>query len=318
MEADSWDRYLLANYNDEQMAKFVRANMRGNIFQQSPLANSERFYPEYDAFMFDYEIPMSLYGSITLGINQFYQGLFDESIGTMKQIIDAYPDSSQTKLAIDYLYLATRATSEDFSNLRAYLDLKIPSENLDTFLKKEEVKTKCFIKEGQYLTAILRLQEIIDNPRTLADSLFALIDQAYCYLNLASSGAKSLPQVAVCTQNFPSYLDLLADISSTDAQSAANLPLPRVLSIESNFPNPFNPETTIRFTVPKDGRVQVKVFNVKGQMVKQLVNEQLIAGKHATVWNGTDKHGKSVSSGLYFARIEQGGTHRVHKMMLMK
>ncbi len=85
-----------------------------------------------------------------------------------------------------------------------------------------------------------------------------------------------------------------------------------------NHPNPFNPQTTIRFSVPSDGKVLVTVYNIKGQKIKQLLNETMLTGKHAVIWNGTDSNGKSVGSGLYFAKIKQGNTHRVHKMMLMK
>ena len=62
----------------------------------------------------------------------------------------------------------------------------------------------------------------------------------------------------------------------------------------------------------------VTIYNIKGQRVKQLLNEQVVAGRYAVMWNGTDSHGRTVSSGLYFARIEQGNKHRIHKMMLMK
>jgi len=86
----------------------------------------------------------------------------------------------------------------------------------------------------------------------------------------------------------------------------------------TNYPNPFNPDTTIRFSVPSEGRVTVTIYNIKGQRVKQILNEQVVAGRYAVMWNGTDSHGRTVSSGLYFARIEQGNKHLIHKMMLMK
>lgn len=314
---DSWDKYILANLSSGLVMPV--ANMRGNSFAQTPPSNRERFYPDYDAFRFDPFFPSSLTDIIVAGMNQFYQGLFDESIQSMKQAVEVYPDSLLTKLAIDYLYLATRASSEDYSNLRAYLDLKIPTETFATYVKKEEIKTKCYIKEEDYLTAISRLQLVLDNPETVADSLFALIDQAYCYMNLANAGDKSLPNISIKTPDFASYLEFLAGLSSATALvSQNNQPTPQVLKIESNCPNPFNPKTTIRFSVPSDGRVIVTIYNIKGQRVKQILNEQVVAGRHAVMWNGTDSSGRTVSSGLYFARIEQGNKHRIHKMMLMK
>jgi len=186
-------------------------------------------------------------------------------------------------------------------------------------VKKEEIKTKCYIKEEDYLTAISRLQLILDNPETVADSLFAIIDQAYCYMNLANEGDKSLPDISVKTPDFTSYLEFLAGLSSlTATESQNNQSIPQVLSIESNYPNPFNPVTTIRFSVPSDATVKMTIYNIRGQKVKELLNGVLPAGMHSILWNGTDYANNSVSSGLYFARIVQGKSIRVHKMMLLK
>jgi len=85
-----------------------------------------------------------------------------------------------------------------------------------------------------------------------------------------------------------------------------------------NYPNPFNPETTISYSIPKDGKVLVSVYNLKGQKVKQLLNDHVIAGRHKVVWDGTNSHGQYVSSGLYFVKIKHSNINRLHKMMLMK
>jgi hypothetical protein len=138
-------------------------------------------------------------------------------------------------------------------------------------------------------------------------------------MSLATGGAKALPNISVKTPDFDSYMKFLAELSKLSGESLQSVqPPPHVLRIESNYPNPFNPETTISFSVPTDGKVLVTIYNIKGQKIKQLLNETMLTGKHAVIWNGTDSNGKSVSSGLYFAKIKQGNTHRIHKMMLMK
>ncbi|MCB5251844.1 MAG: T9SS type A sorting domain-containing protein [Candidatus Cloacimonadaceae bacterium] len=310
---DAWDKYILANLSNGI------ATMEGNIFVQSPYENGDRFYPSLEPFSFDRNMSVSLSETIIAGMNQFYQGLFNESIQSMKQVVETYPDSMLTGLAIDYLYYATRASGEDYATLRAYLDLEIPSENLATYIKKEEIKTKCHIKEEDYLTAISRLQLILDNPETIADSLFALIDQAYCYMSLATGGAKALPDISIKTPDFVSYMKFLAELTSSSGSPSQNVrSTPQILRIESNYPNPFNPQTTISFSVPREGEVAVTIYNIKGQKVMQLLNEQIVAGRHSVIWNGCDANGRAVSSGLYFARIEQGNKHRTHKMLLLK
>jgi len=72
----------------------------------------------------------------------------------------------------------------------------------------------------------------------------------------------------------------------------------------SNFPNPFNPTTTIIYQLPENGKVELNIFNIKGQKVKQLVGNQLSAGEHSVVWDGRDENNLPVSSGIYFYRLE--------------
>ena len=88
--------------------------------------------------------------------------------------------------------------------------------------------------------------------------------------------------------------------------------------LHQNYPNPFNPKTTIYYQLPVDGEVELKIYNIKGQKVKTLVNERLEAGKHSVVWNGRDSNGKRVGSGIYFNKLRAGNFQKVRKMVLMK
>ncbi|MDD2231021.1 MAG: T9SS type A sorting domain-containing protein, partial [Candidatus Cloacimonetes bacterium] len=85
-----------------------------------------------------------------------------------------------------------------------------------------------------------------------------------------------------------------------------------------NYPNPFNPSTSISFILPQTGKTNLSIYNMKGQKVCTLADKALDKGHHTITWDGTDANGRSVSSGIYFAKIEQANTHLVHKMMLMK
>ncbi len=88
--------------------------------------------------------------------------------------------------------------------------------------------------------------------------------------------------------------------------------------LKGNYPNPFNPETTIRFSVKEAGPVSVEIYNLKGQLVKRLVNEEKTAGEHSVVWNGTDNNNRPVSSGVYFYRMNAGKYSSSKKMIMMK
>ncbi|MDP2173861.1 MAG: T9SS type A sorting domain-containing protein [Candidatus Cloacimonadaceae bacterium] len=102
------------------------------------------------------------------------------------------------------------------------------------------------------------------------------------------------------------------------SSNSDNTVTPVASILHQNYPNPFNPETTISFDMPKTGNANLSIYNVKGQLVKNLVNGSLGFGKHSLVWNGTDSLGRNVPSGLYFYRLSANGNTETKKMMLMK
>jgi len=85
-----------------------------------------------------------------------------------------------------------------------------------------------------------------------------------------------------------------------------------------NYPNPFNPETTIRFSLQNAGTVSLNVYNARGQLVRSLVNNQMASGAHSVVWNGLDDSGRGVSSGIYYYRMQAGNFNQTRKMVLVK
>lgn len=86
----------------------------------------------------------------------------------------------------------------------------------------------------------------------------------------------------------------------------------------ANFPNPFNPTTTIAFSLKQAGNVQLEIYNIKGQKVRTLLNGDLPADHHQVVWNGKDDNGKASSSGIYFYRMKTATYSSTQKMILMK
>jgi hypothetical protein len=90
-----------------------------------------------------------------------------------------------------------------------------------------------------------------------------------------------------------------------------------VLSI-SSYPNPFNPETTVRYTVPSKGRLRIEVYDAHGMRVTTLVDEEKAAGAYTQEWNARDDDGHAVSSGVYFVRLQFKGETRSAKLVLLK
>jgi CotH kinase protein/Lamin Tail Domain/FlgD Ig-like domain len=94
--------------------------------------------------------------------------------------------------------------------------------------------------------------------------------------------------------------------------------IPAMVVLDQNYPNPFNPGTTLSYGLPSSGRVRVAVFDVRGRLVKTLVDETLPEGNHSTKWRGEDTSGRQVPSGMYIARMEFGGEVRTRSMTLVR
>ena len=94
--------------------------------------------------------------------------------------------------------------------------------------------------------------------------------------------------------------------------------IPQSFSLEQNFPNPFNPSTQIRFSLPVDADVRITVYNLLGQRVATALETSLDAGIHAATWSGQNDFGVAVATGVYFYRIEAGSFVQTKKMLLIR
>jgi flagellar hook assembly protein FlgD len=100
---------------------------------------------------------------------------------------------------------------------------------------------------------------------------------------------------------------------STDIATDDNGLLPTSLDLAQNFPNPFNPTTTVSFSLPEKARVRVEVYNLLGQNVATLADADFTAGNHSITWDAT-----GTPSGLYFYRLTAGQASITKKMLLLK
>jgi hypothetical protein len=125
-----------------------------------------------------------------------------------------------------------------------------------------------------------------------------------CYLGVASSvsiGAIGLVVSPV--------------VSTVDKTQSIN---PANYKLEQNYPNPFNPSTTIKYDLTKAGNIKINIYNVNGELIKELLNEEKNSGSYSQLWNGKDSHGRTVASGTYFYRIQVGDFVQAKKMILLK
>ncbi len=151
-------------------------------------------------------------------------------------------------------------------------------------------------------------------------------NQTYNYCGATADYAESIQQtndggyiIGGRTHNFATYdsdvwlirlgSEVIAEDNTISKFSNSNL---------SNYPNPFNPSTTIYFTTECTGNTEIIIYNIKGQKIKTLFNENLDAGIHQVVWNGKDDKKRTVPSGIYLYKLETDKYSEVKKAILLK
>ena len=103
-----------------------------------------------------------------------------------------------------------------------------------------------------------------------------------------------------------------------DPPTQANSTEPKEIAVNGNFPNPFNPKTTIKFSLSSGGAVNLDIYNIAGQKVRDLLMDSLPSGNHNIIWDGCNNDGRKVSSGVYITRLAMGNHVVTQKMTMMK
>jgi len=118
--------------------------------------------------------------------------------------------------------------------------------------------------------------------------------------------------------NNPQYVQGSARLYEYDESSVDDDVISNSTKLLDNYPNPFNPTTTISYDLKNDSKIKLEIFNIKGQKIITLENDEKNAGHHNIVWNGENSEGNLVSSGIYFYKLNTEKYSSVKKMVLMK
>jgi hypothetical protein len=118
----------------------------------------------------------------------------------------------------------------------------------------------------------------------------------------------------VSERSYLVYVDKNGDVT----EDIDTLEVPLIFELDMNFPNPFNPTTNIKFTIPEASNVTLQIYNVRGQLVRNLRNEFMDKGVHVIQWHGDNDYGRRVGSGIYFIRLHDGKNNAIRKSLLMK
>ena len=285
-------------------------------------ADEERFFPDFDSYDFD--------DNLNSPVISIYNGIFDSiqeeewvtAYENAETIISDYPDFPKVPGCITMLPHLYRAAEKSPDSLLAYLNA-ITESDLEYFI--DEAKAAVYLSQQDYAEAMILFDEILADPPSDIKRLKAELDKAYCYYKLLEQNSRSIPvESKHQPRNRKEYLEIaqqindeISDMASKTIESDEDIP--EFAQLSGNYPNPFNPETKICFSLPEESEIELSVYNLKGQKVKTLVKERLDRGNHEVLWNGTDRNDNAVGSGVYLYRLNVNGkTLDINKCIMLK
>jgi Peptidase family C25/Propeptide_C25/FlgD Ig-like domain len=202
--------------------------------------------------------------------------------------------------------------------------LQVP-ENLECVL---EIDVVSLVWEHEQPTDNSRKNQVISNREFQSFNIYRNVDGG-TFEVLASTTELTYDDILENAGEYNYYITAIyeqeneSDASNLevviwDGTDTGNPLVPITNALHQNSPNPFNPETKISFDLRSDSKVILEIYNMKGQKVRQIVNNQLSSGQHFVVWNGRDDNNKKVSSGIYFYKMKTSDFQATKKMLLMK
>ena len=114
----------------------------------------------------------------------------------------------------------------------------------------------------------------------------------------------------------PAFSDIIERDIITDEDDSSDLP--EITALNGNYPNPFNPRTTILFDIAKETNIKIDIFNIRGQKVNTVIDDFVAPGRYRVEWDGVDSYGRMVATGVYFYQMTTDDYNSIKRMLLMK
>lgn len=241
-------------------------------------------------------------------------------ISLFKRLITDFPDSKFLDLILKNIF----ALENDKESLLNYYQTE-PNLYYNGEIDKTLgfLKAYCNNKLGNFEEATFWFESIINNPESEYDSLMATIDLGYIQTLLQEKSCSSVASISrfsniskINQQKMIKLLPVTHSPSNDSNNNGQNIePLTEIFEI---YPNPFNPVTSIRFSLEKENRTNVSIYNIRGQLVKVIIDKNIGKGIHSLDWNGTDSYNRKVSSGIYLVKVKSGLKEIKRKITLLK
>ena len=281
--------------------------------------NYHRYFPDY--YIFDFSRPEDnslIARKYYAGIEYMKGGFYETSYDTLKAIVSDHPISVYADKSLILLPMLLKAFNGDKDELLNYYSYLV-DEDIKTSLLESEILLH--VTQKDYELAVDKLEYLIENPPIDRSAQIYELDLAYCnYYNYIKGSQKNIPKYVTSPDQFNSYVEgIYSKIKDENSEEGSDNYVENIVDVSQEiYPNPFNPTTTISFSIPEESNVEVSVYNIRGQKVKTLVNNKVAKGWHKVQWNGLNSSNEHVSSGIYFSIIKTEYGSNTQKLVLLK
>lgn len=273
-----------------------------------------------------------------LGYELELKGNYDAALERYKFVITNYPETLEAEMSLTRILLCYHKTDRSQAALSYLGTLTVEKGDYRVGGKALGHLIRQLVQDGDYKTALAnctsQLQKFADSD-IAKDALFTQWQIYFDGLNDKQNAKSAMDQFE---NSFPDdyllahikiamglwtpemeekFMEKLPKRFGEQPEQTAAVEIPEKFSLSGNYPNPFNPETTIKFGLPEESRIIIEIFNVLGQKVKELLDSEKPAGYHQVRWDGTDEFGKKVGAGIYLCRMQAGNFIKTQKMMLL-
>ncbi len=234
-------------------------------------------------------------------------------------------EQDELLLALDaYFYTMLELSYNDTDYLENFIDGILNTSGLSSLWENAlRYKKRLYVKNNEFTEALDIVDDFIEDATSVEDYLLACIDEQNVLMLMDEEEARGVKNSFLLCRSMEEYRvsieekkqELLEARTSINEDEVMILPY---TNLYSNYPNPFNPTTTISFSIPQADKVNLSIYNIKGQKVKELASDNFAQGRHNLVWDGKDSNGKNASSGVYFYKIKTSHDKITKKMMLLK
>jgi len=313
-QSDTYDPSTRVNFNFDWISDEIEVDENASLANPGMVNENDLTSSEFDPVAWS----VKLAAAMKQGLEQ---GEWSEAAGVITELWRELQDTRVP--SVDYAALVEYAENSAVeSSIRKYLALTLVEKSLaiqdvaTALADLEKYRQSNPEHDAELLANIGIINLHFKNDLIAAENVLAQLSA-----KAAQNDVAAIEQEKILSEMIERYgenfgIETNADAARpvlTTAASSATVPL-----FVETYPNPFNPETMIRFALPAATRVEGIIYNIAGQAMRHLLDQELSIGQHTLSWDGRDDFGKTVASGTYFLLLKTGSQHFTRKLLLLR